>query len=98
MVYINKLFNKNIDKISLFLLLFNFLAFFINTKYGSLYSYFFKNYDGIVSSFVFILCYILNKKKNSKYSTITLKILKFLIIIIFFMCIFVFISNIVYNL
>ena len=85
--------NNYSDKISLVLCIFNFFASFTHTKYGTLYSYLFKNFDGFITIGLFVVCYFLAKNKVSKYSIITIAILRVLVALIIFGFIFGVILN-----
>lgn len=76
------LINKYSDKISFILATFNFSANTFHTKYGTLYSYLFKNLNGIVTISVYIVCYLLAKRIDSIYSKITFGIIYLYLILI----------------
>lgn len=85
--------NRYSDKISTFLICFTLLIMSTHTKYGTVSDILFGNFSGEITLGLLVVSYFLAKEKMTKYSKITLGILKSLITIFIIISIFAIIST-----
>ena len=75
--------DKYSDKIAFVLAVFNLAVNTFHTKYGTLYSYLFKNLNGIITACIFVICYFLAKRTDTIYSRVALGVIYLYLVTVF---------------